>query len=159
MRIHQHEVHTGSDYDLAAAWSQVTTYTSAVDAQLAKWLGDTYGLGLTEYYALVHLSTAPKRELRINDLAYQVGLNQSSVTRLLGRLEAKGLTYRDTCPDDGRGVYAVITDAGKLLVQKARKPYAAKIAECLKAIATHDPGLDAKQLGRALAAISAFITP
>jgi DNA-binding MarR family transcriptional regulator len=157
MSIHSNAVQAGPADDLAVAWSRVVTYTSAVDARLGKWLSDTYGLGLTEYHALVHLSAAPKRELRINDLAHAVGLNQSSVTRLLGRLEAKELTFRDTCPDDGRGVYAVITDKGKLLVKEARGPYSANVATFLTAVAAQDPGVSAQQLGRALTLVSSFI--
>ena len=91
-------------------WAEVSVFASLIDARLGKWLTTHHGVGLTEYWALMYLAESPTRELRVNDLAAKIGLNQSSVTRLLGRLEAKGLSLRDTCPHDGRGVFAVITD-------------------------------------------------
>jgi DNA-binding MarR family transcriptional regulator len=130
-------------------WSEVATFVSAVEASLARWLTKAYGLGLTEYRALVHLSKAPDRELRVNDLAHEVGLDQSSVTRLLSRLEGKALVYRDTCPDDGRGIFAVLTDKGEAIVGQARDPY----ETTLGGIVTDIAGPNSRQLGRALATI------
>ncbi|WP_235849827.1 MarR family winged helix-turn-helix transcriptional regulator [Mycolicibacterium doricum] len=132
-------------------------FAAAVDARLGKWLADTCRFGLTEYRALLLLSGAPERELRIHDLAEQVGLNQSSVTRLLGRLEAKSLTYRDTCPDDGRGVFAVITEKGLDLVQELREPFEAKVVETLDDVAALGPALEPRQLSMAFAAIGAHL--
>ena len=56
----------------------------------------------------------------MQDLADKVGLGQSSITRLVGRLEAAGFAYKDLCPSDKRGVYAVITDEGRQRYQVAR---------------------------------------
>ncbi|GLY64916.1 MarR family winged helix-turn-helix transcriptional regulator [Amycolatopsis taiwanensis] len=144
-------------HDLSRSWSQVAAFVSAVDAGLNKWLTTTYGIGLTEYRALVLLSRTPDKELRVNDLAQQVGLNQSSVTRLLSRLEDKGLTYRDTCPDDGRGIYAVIAERGEALLSEAGEPHQAKIQELLEGAAKRDPQLDQQELGRAFGAIGGLI--
>ncbi|MBR7503975.1 MarR family transcriptional regulator, partial [Mycobacterium tuberculosis] len=68
---------------------------AAVDATLVRLLTANYGSLLTEYRAALHLSRSSDHELRINDLAHSVGLNQSSATRLVGRMEAKGLAFRD----------------------------------------------------------------
>ena len=87
--------------------------------------------GLTDYRALALLSRASDHELRISDLAVRVGLNQSSTTRLVGRLELKGLVTRDTCPEDGRGVYAVTTKAGLDLAHELATPYSEKLAGLL----------------------------
>lgn len=143
--------------DLCASWSQIVLFTSAVDSGLGKWLADTYSLGLTEYRALLLLSRAPHKELRVNDLAQQVGLNQSSVTRLLGRLEAKSLTYRDTCPDDGRGVYAVIADKGFVLLQEVRGPYEKKVVELLEEVADQQIGVDRRDVSRAFMSVAGLL--
>lgn len=144
---------------LSSAWSQVAVFASAVDASLGKWLADTYRIGLTEYRALVHLAKAADKELRVNDLAQRVGLNQSSVTRLVSRLEAKGLTRRDICPDDRRGVYAVITEQAEALLQEVRGPYEQQVRDLLSDVATHYPQLDASQLSRALSDIGNAVSP
>ncbi len=139
--------------DLTAAWSQVATFVSDVEARLGRWLTSTHGLGLTEYRALMHLSKASDKELRVNDLAHQVGLNQSSVTRLLSRLEEKALVYRDTCPDDGRGVFAVITDKGDAVVGEVRGPFEAIMSDAVRHIASQSVGPDGRSLDRALTAL------
>ncbi|HEX5594814.1 MAG TPA: MarR family transcriptional regulator [Micromonosporaceae bacterium] len=144
---------------LSAAWSQVTVFASAVDASLGKWLMDAYRIGLTEYRALAHLVQAPDKELRVNDLAQKVGLDQSSTTRLVSRLESKGLAHRDVCPDDRRGVYAVITEQGEGLVQEARGAYEERIRELLGDLAAHVPHLDPRQLDRTLRNIAELISP
>lgn len=145
--------------DLSAAWSQVATLASAVDASLGKWLTDARGIGLTDYRALVYLSHASGKELRVADLAQRVGLNQSSATRLVSRLEARGLAYRDTCPDDGRGVYSVITEQGEILLREVAGAYEERVREVLGDIGTHCPQLDARQLARALRAVSSLVSP
>ncbi|MCA2188517.1 MarR family winged helix-turn-helix transcriptional regulator [Nonomuraea cavernae] len=144
---------------LSSAWSQVAAFTSAVDASLGKWLLDTHRVGLTEYRALTHLAQAPDKELRVNDLAQRVGLNQSSVTRLVSRLEAKNLTRRDICPDDGRGVYAVITEQGEGLVREVHGPYEERVRELLGHVAAHYPQLDASRLSRALSDLGTLVVP
>ena len=116
---------------LSDDWARVASLVAAVDASLGKWLDDNYRVGLTEYRALDLIAAAPEKELRVNDLAVQIGLNQSSVTRLIGRLETKELARRDVCPADGRGVYAVITTNGEALVDDVHKAYADRITELL----------------------------
>ncbi|MFY1673577.1 MarR family winged helix-turn-helix transcriptional regulator [Plantactinospora sp. WMMB334] len=143
--------------DLPASWSQIALFASAVDTRLGKWLADAYSIGLTEYRALLLLSRAPDKELRVNDLAQQVGLNQSSVTRLLSRLEAKSLSYRDICPDDGRGVYAVIADKGMELLREVRTPYEAKVAEVLEDVADQQVTVGRHQVSRAFMTVGELL--
>lgn len=140
--------------NLSASWAQVAAIVAAIDATLGKWLADSYNIGLTEYRAILHISGAPDRELRITELANRVGLTQSSATRLVGRLEDKGLAFRDTCPDDGRGVFAVITDAGLDAAAAIREPYETKIRELLSGAAKQHPQLDLADLDKSLEAIS-----
>ncbi|GAB3062640.1 MULTISPECIES: MarR family winged helix-turn-helix transcriptional regulator [Micrococcales] len=149
------EVSLGSG--VSAAWSKVAAFASAVDASLDKWLADTHRVGLTEFRALVFVSQSSDKELRVNDLAQRVGLTQSSATRLVSRLEAKGFARRDVCEDDGRGVYAVITEQGEGLLRQVREPYEGRVRELLDRPSLHFPHLDAGQLGRALDEVGAVI--
>jgi DNA-binding MarR family transcriptional regulator len=143
--------------DMSAAWSSVAAFASAVSANLDRWLADTYRVGLTEFRALTLVSHESDKELRVNDLAQRVGLSQSSATRLVSRLEAKGYVRRDVCQDDGRGVYAVITEEGEALVRAARSAYDDRIADLLRHPSAHLPGVDAKQLANALRAIESAL--
>jgi len=122
-----------------ASWFAVTSAVNEVEAALGKWLSQRQGLGLTDFRALVILSGAPDRELRIAELAAEVGLNQSSTTRLVARLESNGFAKRDTCPDDGRGVYAVITQAGIDVVTELTRPLNDELNRLLTDTNTHLP--------------------
>lgn len=83
----------------------------------------------------------------MQELADRIGLGQSSVTRLVGRLESAGYAYKDTCDDDKRGVYAVITDAGRKHYQDARSTYTDVLGSAL------DTASDDDQLARAVQAL------
>ncbi|MFH5211179.1 MarR family winged helix-turn-helix transcriptional regulator [Antrihabitans spumae] len=137
--------------DLFDDWVQLASFVASVDTSLGKWLTDHHRLVLTEYRALRQLDSMPDKELRINDLAHRIGLNQSSVTRLLVRLETRGLTRRDTCSEDGRGVHAVITAEGEALVAQAREPFRIHLDRTLQRLHELYPALVALPIGRALA--------
>jgi DNA-binding MarR family transcriptional regulator len=144
--------------EVSSDWSQVAVFASAVDAGLGKWLTDRHGIGLTEYRAITYLSLAPDKELRVNDLALRVGLNQSSVTRLVSRLEVKGLAQRDVCAEDGRGVYAVMSERGEMLLREARTAYEEQVRELLQNATAHFPQLDVRRLGQALTDIGSLVS-
>lgn len=141
------------------AWSRVAVFASAVDASLDKWLADTYRIGLTEYRALGLLSRSADKELRVNDLAHQAGLNPSSTTRLVSRLEAKGFARRDVCADDGRGVYAVIDQKGEDLLREVRDPYETHLRDLLSNPTKHALHLDAGQIADALVQVRELTAP
>ncbi|MFA1549675.1 MarR family winged helix-turn-helix transcriptional regulator [Actinomadura chokoriensis] len=121
-------------------WDGVVTLHGRVEHRLAKALQSRHGLGLSEYRALCRLSRAEEGELRMQELADLIGLNQSSVSRLVARLETAGLTRRDMCPKDRRGVYTVITDEGRAAQRDAAPTYAATLTEAFDD-AARDPAL------------------
>jgi MarR family 2-MHQ and catechol resistance regulon transcriptional repressor len=67
---------------------------------------------VVEYETLLLLSRAEEQAMRRVDLAHELGLTPSGVTRLLDRLEHEGLVGKRTCASDARVTYAVLTDAG-----------------------------------------------
>ncbi|MCC4246369.1 MarR family winged helix-turn-helix transcriptional regulator [Stappia indica] len=118
-------------------WLRLVQSVATVEAELGRILQDQYGIGLSDYRALEALERAPKSELRMQELAAHLQLNQSSVSRMVERLERSGLTIRDLCPDDKRGVYTVLTDKGRTHLAAARPEYE-KALEA--AIAKHGGG-------------------
>lgn len=142
---------------LKTSWEQVVAAVSAIDASIGKWLTVQYNIGLTEYRALEHISASPTHELRITELAQKLGLNQSSVTRLVGRMEDKNLAFRDTCPDDARGIFAVITDHGLETVTHIQTAYEAKIQEILKDATQQFPHLEGPSLSSAFQKVGRLI--
>ncbi|GHE43136.1 MarR family transcriptional regulator [Streptosporangium violaceochromogenes] len=121
-------------------WNRFARLHALVETELAKALQRGHELGLSEYRALERLGEAPGGELRMQELADALCLNQSSVTRLVGRLEETGLTRRDLCSADRRGVYSVITDRGRVRLAEARSTYERSLAAALEQ-AGADPAL------------------
>lgn len=73
---------------------------------------------LAWYDVLWELEQAPERKLRMHELAQRIVLSRSNLTRLADRLESAGLLAREACPNDRRGNFCVITDAGRAMRKK-----------------------------------------
>lgn len=114
------------------AWLKLIQIVASVEADLGKVLQARHGLGLSEYRALEVLARSKDSELRMQELAVHLRLNQSSVSRMVERLERSGLTVRDLCPDDKRGVYTVLTDKGRARLESAKPDYLQALDVALK---------------------------
>jgi DNA-binding MarR family transcriptional regulator len=114
------------------SWLKLIQVIANVEAELGKVLQAQHGLGLSEYRALEILARSPDSELRMQELASHLRLNQSSVSRMVERLERGGLTVRDLCPDDKRGVYTVLTDKGRARLESAQLDYEEALDTALK---------------------------
>jgi DNA-binding MarR family transcriptional regulator len=98
------------------AWSRAAlTVPRALDADLLAG----QGMSLSEYTALMNLSEAPARSLRMSDLASACALSLSGMSRIVSRLEAQGLVERERSSCDGRGLNAVLTAAGLRRLRRA----------------------------------------
>ena len=92
-----------------------------------------HGLTLSDYEVLLRLSWAPERRLRRVDLAEQVLLTASGITRLLDGLEKAGYVDRGTCDSDRRVVYAVLTETGLAKLREASSSHFTQIDELFTA--------------------------
>ena len=97
--------------------------------QLSAQLTTDHGLTISDYEVLLRLSRAPDRRMRRVDLAEQVLLTASGITRLLDGLERSGYVERGSCDSDRRVVYAVLTDAGLAKLRGASESHVAQIGE------------------------------
>jgi DNA-binding MarR family transcriptional regulator len=100
---------------------------AAATRDLSAQLSADHGLTLSDYEVLLRLSRAPDRRLRRVDLAEQVLLTASGVTRLLDGLERSGFVERASCSTDRRVVYAVLTEDGLEKLRAASKTHLAQI--------------------------------
>lgn len=114
------------------SWLKLIHVIANIETDLGKVLQDKHGLGLSDYRAIEALSRSPDSELRMQELASHLRLNQSSVSRMVERLERSGLTVRDLCPDDKRGVYTVLTDKGRSRLESAQPDYEGALTAALK---------------------------
>jgi DNA-binding MarR family transcriptional regulator len=82
-----------------------------------------HGLTLSDYEVLLRLSWAPDQRLRRVDLAQQVLLTPSGITRLLAGLERHGFVERASCESDARVTYAQLTEDGVAKLRAASKTH------------------------------------
>lgn len=82
-------------------------------------LGSWHGISFADFAILLQLRQAPDGRLRRVDLAGQLGLTASAVTRALIPLEKIGLVSRETDPNDGRVGYATLRAAGRRILDEA----------------------------------------
>jgi DNA-binding MarR family transcriptional regulator len=85
-------------------------------------------LAVNEYDVLFTLSRCPSGWLRLNELNDNVLLSQSSLSRLVERLEKRGLLERMPAPQDGRGVLLRLTDAGRDLQKQIGREHVRDIS-------------------------------
>ncbi|MFF2843165.1 MarR family winged helix-turn-helix transcriptional regulator [Paenarthrobacter sp. NPDC057981] len=95
-------------------------------------------LPVKEYDVLFTLSRCPSGQLRLNEINDKVLLSQSSLSRLVDRLEKRGLVERTTAPDDGRGVLLALTEAGSELQKTIGREHVRDIATLVAPALTAD---------------------
>lgn len=103
---------TGSTTRIAnAAWEALFRAQSTIALEFAE--GDVWdGLVPHDYGVLYALSTGPAAGMRMVDLRADVLLTQPGISRLVARLEARGLVERDDDPDDARAARIRLTPEG-----------------------------------------------
>jgi len=117
--------------DLSQTWHELRCRHARVHGALDRALQAEHGLSPTEFDVLEHLATADKDHRRMQELSDLVGLSQSALSRLVGRLEDEGLMTRAICSDDRRGIFACITDAGRARYEAAAPTHRRVLAEAL----------------------------
>ncbi len=87
------------------------------------------GIPVTYYAILVTLSEAPDRSMRMSALADALEGSQSRLSHAVSRLEDRGWVERRRCPSDGRGWFAVLTDAGMDALRSAAPGHVEHVRE------------------------------
>jgi DNA-binding MarR family transcriptional regulator len=89
---------------------------AGLDAELER----DHSLPLTSYEVLIVLADADGGRARMGELADELLLSRSGLTRLVDRLVRKGWVTRAPCENDARGLFAEITPAGRRKLRGAR---------------------------------------
>ncbi|MCK9794938.1 MarR family winged helix-turn-helix transcriptional regulator [Isoptericola sp. 4D.3] len=88
-----------------------------------------HDLTMREYDVLFTLSRASRGELRLRDLNEDILLAQSSLSRMVERLEARGLVERSVPADDARGTLVRLTPEGARRQRETGLAHVRTIAE------------------------------
>jgi DNA-binding MarR family transcriptional regulator len=112
-----------------SAWPAFLTAHAVLVSEVERRLKEAELPELAWYDVLWALERAPKRRLRMHELADAVVVSRSNLTRLADRLESNGLVSRERCDDDRRSSFAVLTDAGSEMRKRMWPVYRAAIEE------------------------------
>jgi len=110
-----------------SAWVRLLRGHAAVRRSLSIQLHADHGLTVNDYEALLVLSRAEGKQRRRIDLAQELQLTASGVTRLLDGLEKHGLVEKGSCASDARVTYAVLTKAGERKLDEAACSHVAAV--------------------------------
>ena len=109
------------------AWVNLIRGQSAAVRAINAQLVADHGLTVNDFECMLMLARAEDRRLRRVDLAEQLILTASGVTRLLDGLEKEGWVDRAACASDRRVTYAVLTDEGLTKLREASKSHVADL--------------------------------
>jgi MarR family 2-MHQ and catechol resistance regulon transcriptional repressor len=111
---------------------------AALTRELSATLVASHGLTINDYGCLLLLSRADENGMRRIDLANDLRLSPSGITRLLDRLEEQGLVEKGECKSDARVSYAVLTDAGLTKLREAAPGHVGDIDRRLSAVLSEE---------------------
>lgn len=102
--------------DEQAAWR---SFISGVRRLMDRLDADLKAQGLThdDYGVLVALSESEDDRMRMAELADHAVESRSRLSHHVGRLETRGLVTRQSCPEDRRGAFAVLTPEGRATIE------------------------------------------
>lgn len=103
----------------AQGWRTLAALQNRIEMKIEKALQERHGLSVNEFCLLHHLSAPDGPNTRMQQLAEMLVLSQSATTRLVTRLEDRGLVRRVLSTEDRRGIYAEATQAGRVLHDEA----------------------------------------
>ena len=110
-------------------WSRLVRAHAAIARAVDTRLSAEHDLTINEYSCLLLLERAEDRRMRRVDIAAEMVLSPSGITRMLDRLESAGLVEKAKCSTDARVTYAVITDAGRRRLREAGHAHDAVVEE------------------------------
>jgi DNA-binding MarR family transcriptional regulator len=109
------------------SWVALLRAHAVTTRDLSGKLYADHGLTINDYEALLRLSHAEDQRMRRVDLADDLVLTASGVTRLLDGLERAGYVEKGSCDSDARVTYAVLTRQGREKLEEASTSHIAQV--------------------------------
>jgi DNA-binding MarR family transcriptional regulator len=119
--------------ECALAWQTLRMAHDRVAQRLGAELSSACGLAINEFDVLLFLRAHAHEPVRIGALLEAVPLSQPALSRLVARLEARGLLARSEADDDARAVVVCLTETGAALIDRALVIHARVVHETLVA--------------------------
>lgn len=107
----------------ADAWGAVLQVHAALVPRIDRAVRLGTGLPLGWYDVLLELQATEGGRLTMGELAEQVVLSRTRVSRMVDELAGEGLVRREPHPSDARSAYATITAEGRARFRRAAPVY------------------------------------
>ena len=138
------------DDDEQRTWRAFLASTRLLFDRLERQLQRDSGLPMAYYEILVQLSEAPDATLRMSQLADFSLSSRSRLSHAVARLEEAGWVRRRACPEDRRGAFAELTDAGRAKLEDAARGHVEAVRAELFDVLTRDQQRALREVGEAL---------
>ncbi|MER8046162.1 MarR family transcriptional regulator [Streptomyces sp. NPDC094032] len=112
-------------------WRAYRHATTLLEDHLDRQLQRDAGMPHTYYGLLVQLSQAPRRRMRMTELAKDAKITRSRLSHAVARLEKNGWVTREECPSDKRGQFAALTDEGYEVLRRTAPGHVAAVRQAL----------------------------
>lgn len=122
MELSKNQVALASD-----AWEALMRAYTAMEKVLKQ--DDAFREVTFREYDVLYTLAKEKRPLTQAEILVAAALSQPGVSRMLGRLEERGLIERDSCPGDGRSTLLSLTEKGVKIQREVGRAHGKNIAE------------------------------
>jgi DNA-binding MarR family transcriptional regulator len=121
------------DDEIITRWGLVVEGYLATQHRLMGEITDRFDLAPASFDVLLRLVRSPDHRMHMTRLAREAAFTSGGFTKVADRLAAAGLIRREPCPEDRRVTYAVLTDHGQDVAEKARRACADILREVVLA--------------------------
>ncbi|MCS0600311.1 MarR family transcriptional regulator [Streptomyces sp. LP11] len=112
-------------------WRAYLHATTLLEDHLDRQLQRDAGMPHIYYGLLVSLGEAPRRRLRMTELAMKAKITRSRLSHAIARLEKNGWVRREDCPSDKRGQFAVLTEEGVAVLGRTAPGHVTAVRQAL----------------------------
>ncbi|MFC7264076.1 MULTISPECIES: MarR family winged helix-turn-helix transcriptional regulator [Streptomyces] len=137
-------------------WRAYMHATTLLEDHLDRQLQRDAGMPHIYYGLLVQLAEAPRRRLRMTELAMNAKITRSRLSHAIARLEKNGWVRREDCPSDKRGQFAVLTDDGYEVLRRTAPGHVTAVRQALFDRLTAD---QQKAFGEAMRIVAEGLQP
>jgi len=111
------------------AWEALFRAQMTIKAELDA--DDAWGSLTSNEYGVLYALSAAGAGLRMSELGSDILLSQPGLSRLVSRLEARGLVERTIDPEDGRASIVQLSKAGLHVQRRAGALHGRRVAQAL----------------------------
>lgn len=132
------------------AWRSYVESSGRLMAELERRMKLESGLDMGDFNMLLVLSEAENDRMRMGDLARELAFAPGRLTYRASTLEKRGWITRSASAEDGRVIWAELTDEGRRMLRRVRPRHARLVDDLL---VNHLSPEDAEALQRIFGAL------